>query len=78
MSLVLNILWFVLGGFLVVFAYVFGGLLLCITIIGIPLAFFAVTIIGLPFAAQHLKMTRLAILPYGFRVVASTSASAVF
>lgn len=25
-------------------------------------------IIGLPFAAQHLKMTRLAILPFGFRV----------
>jgi len=34
MSLVLNILWFVPGGFLVAFAYVFGGLLLCITIIG--------------------------------------------
>jgi uncharacterized membrane protein YccF (DUF307 family) len=45
LSLVLNILWFVLGGFLVVFAYVFGGLLLCITIIGIPLAFFTITII---------------------------------
>jgi uncharacterized membrane protein YccF (DUF307 family) len=36
MSLDLNILWFVLGGFLVAFAYVFGRLLLCITIIGIP------------------------------------------
>ena len=122
MSLVLNILWFVLGGFLVAFAYIFGGLLLCITIIGIPFgiqcfklsllgiapfgrevreaeppggavsvimnviwilfaglelavmhlflaAFFTITIIGLPFAAQHLKMTRLAILPFGFRVV---------
>lgn len=121
-SLLLNILWFVFGGFLIAFAYVFGGVILCITIIGIPFgiqcfklsilglapfgqeireteppggaiavimniiwilfaglhlavmhlllaAFFAITIIGLPFAVQHLKMTRLAILPFGFRVV---------
>lgn len=122
MSFLLNILWFIFGGFLISFAYVFGGVLLCITIIGIPFgiqcfklsvlglapfghevrereppggcvsvimnviwillpglelallhlflsAIFAITIIGLPFAAQHLKMTRLAILPFGFRVV---------
>jgi uncharacterized membrane protein YccF (DUF307 family) len=123
MSTLLNILWFIFGGFLVSLAYILGGILLCITIIGIPFgiqcfklsilgmapfgheireteppggcvsvimnviwiilpglelaiihlclaAIFAVTIIGLPFAAQHLKMTRLAILPFGFRVVA--------
>jgi len=29
---------------------------------------FAITIIGLPLAAQHLKMTRLALLPFGFEV----------
>ncbi len=122
MSIFLNILWFILGGFLVSLAYILGGILLCITIIGIPFGiqcfklsilgmapfgkeireteppggalavimniiwiilpglelalihlslafFFAITIIGLPFAAQHLKMTRLAILPFGFRVV---------
>lgn len=122
MSVILNILWFVLGGFLVSLVYILGGIILCITIIGIPfgiqcfklsilglapfgheiretdppggalavimniiwiilpglelalihltLAFlFAITIIGLPFAVQHLKMTRLAILPFGFRVV---------
>lgn len=122
MSFLLNILWFILGGFLISLAYILGGILLCITIIGIPFgiqcfklsvlgmapfgheireteppggavsvimnviwiilpglelalmhlflaAFFAITIIGLPFAAQHLKMTRLAILPFGFRVV---------
>ncbi len=121
MSLPLNILWFLLGGFVVFFAYLLGGIILCITIIGIPfgiqcfklsilglapfgreirdteppggalamimniiwiilpglelalfhlfLAFIlAITIIGLPFAAQHLKMTRLALLPFGFRV----------
>jgi len=121
MSLLLNILWFVFGGFLISLAYILGGLLLCITIIGIPFGiqcfklsllglapfgreirekeppggavavimniiwiilpglelalihlflalFFAITIIGIPFALQHLKMTRLAILPFGFRI----------
>ena len=121
MNLVLNLLWLILGGFIVVLAYLFGGILLCITIIGIPfgiqcfklaglaiapfgreirekeppsgalavimniiwiilpgleLAVFhlavalilAITIVGLPLAAQHLKMTRLALLPFGFEV----------
>ena len=121
MSAILNILWFILGGFLVVLAYLLGGIILCLTIIGIPFGiqcfklsvlglapfgreirdteppggalaiimniiwiilpglelallhlllafFFAITIIGLPFAVQHLKMTRLALLPFGFRV----------
>jgi uncharacterized membrane protein YccF (DUF307 family) len=122
MRLLLNIIWFVLGGFVVVIGYFLGAVLLCLTIIGIPFgiqcfklaglalapfgreirereppsgalavimniiwiilpglelallhlflaALFAITIIGLPIAAQHLKMTRLAILPFGFRVV---------
>ncbi len=122
MNLFLNILWFILGGVIISFGYILGGVLLCLTIIGIPFGIqcfklsmlalapfgrevreteppggalavimnviwiilpglelalihlflaliFAITIIGLPFAAQHLKMTRLAILPFGFRVV---------
>lgn len=122
MSVFLNILWFIFGGFLISLTYILGGILLCITIIGIPFgiqcfklsilgiapfgrevleteppggavavimniiwiilpglelafihlflaALFAITIIGLPFAAQHLKMTRLAIFPFGSRVV---------
>lgn len=121
MNLLLNLVWLVLGGFLVALAYLLGGILLCITIIGIPFgiqcfklaglalmpfgreirekeppsgilavlmnvlwiilpglelaifhlimaAVFAITIIGLPLALQHLKMTRLAILPFGFQV----------
>jgi uncharacterized membrane protein YccF (DUF307 family) len=119
-NLLLNVIWFILGGWLIFLAYLLGGLILCITIVGIPFgvqcfklsilgiapfgrvieerdppsgflavllnviwillpglelaiihlvlaAIFAVTIIGLPFAAQHLKMTRMAILPFGFR-----------
>jgi uncharacterized membrane protein YccF (DUF307 family) len=119
MNLLLNIIWLIFGGFIVVLAYLLGGILLCITIIGIPFGIqcfklaglavapfgqeirekeppsgalavimniiwiilpglelavfhlimallFALTIIGLPLAAQHLKMTRLALLPFGF------------
>jgi uncharacterized membrane protein YccF (DUF307 family) len=121
MNLLLNVIWLILGGFIVVIAYLLGGILLCLTIIGIPfgiacfklaglaltpfgreirekeppggavavimnviwiilpgleLAIFhllmalvlAITIIGLPLAAQHLKMVRLALLPFGFEV----------
>jgi len=121
MNLILNLVWLVLGGFIVAIAYLLGAVLLCITIIGIPFGIqcfklaglalwpfgqeirdkkspggavavimniiwiilpglelaifhlilallFAITIIGLPIAVQHLKMTRLAILPFGFEV----------
>lgn len=121
MNLLLNLIWLIFGGFVVVIAYLLGGLLLCITIVGIPFGIqcfklaglalapfgreirekeppsgavavimnviwiilpglelavfhlimalvFAVTIIGLPIASQHLKMTRLALIPFGFQV----------
>lgn len=121
MNLVLNIIWLIFGGFIVVIAYLLGSILLCITIIGIPFGIqsfklaalaiapfgkeirekeppggcvaivmniiwiilpglelalfhlfmallFAITIIGMPIAAQHLKMTRLALIPFGFEV----------
>jgi len=119
MNLLLNIIWLVFGGFLIVIGYLLGSLLLCITIIGIPFGvqcfklaglaaapfgrevhekeppggcvsivmnviwillpglelavahlvlalFFGITIIGIPIAVQHLKMTRLALIPFGF------------
>jgi len=121
MNLLLNLIWLVFGGFLIVVGYLFGALLLCITVIGIPFGIqcfklaglalapfgreirekeppggavavimniiwillpglelaiahvmlaiaFGITIIGLPLALQHLKMTRLALLPFGFEV----------
>ena len=48
-----------------------------ILVIGLELATFhllvalvlAITIVGLPLASQHLKMTRLALLPFGFEVL---------
>ncbi len=118
MNLLGNIIFFIFGGFLIALGYVLGGLLLCLTIIGIPfgiqcfklaggvlapfgrevrdirspdstlsvllnilwiilpglelaimhlvLAFvFAITIIGIPIAAQHIKLLPLALLPFG-------------
>ena len=121
MSVLGNILFFIFGGFLIFFGYLLGGIVLCLTIIGIPFgiqcfklaggvlapfgrevheteppggtlalimniiwiilpglelaimhlflaAFFAITIIGIPIAAQHIKLLPLALLPFG-RVV---------
>lgn len=43
MSLLGNIIWLVLGGFLAGLGYIIGGLALCITIIGIPLGLKAIS-----------------------------------
>jgi uncharacterized membrane protein YccF (DUF307 family) len=57
-SLIGNILWIVLGGGAVLFVeYLVGGLLLCLTIIGIPFGF------------QCMKLSFLALLPFGRSVV---------
>jgi len=118
MSLLGNIIWLLFGGLLSGLAYMFVGVVLCITIIGAPfgvqafkigvatLAPFgkrvvelphanstarivfnvlwlvlvgweiavahlvwagvlALTVIGLPFAVQHIKLIPLALLPFG-------------
>ena len=120
-SLLGNLVFFIFGGFLIFLGYVLGGLLLCITIIGIPSGLmcfrlaggvlapfgrevvdteppggavaiimniiwiilpglelaimhlllallFAITIVGLPIAAQHMKLVPLALLPFGHRM----------
>ena len=53
MNLIGNILWFALGGFLVAGLYFLGGLLMCVTIIGIP------------FGLQMFKIAALALSPFG-------------
>lgn len=118
MSLLGNIIWFILGGFLLGMWYIIVGLLFCITIVGIPFGYqlmklgvmamfpfgqtpefengsmgcvsilfnvlwillggielalahaalallFFVTIIGIPFGMQHLKLAKLALVPFG-------------
>ena len=119
MSLLGNIIWLIFGGFIAGMGYILGGLLVCLTIIGIPFgvqsiklgiatlapfgkeivtesvvgsdslqvvfnvvwlvfigweiavahltsaALLAITIVGIPFAAQHIKLIPLALLPFG-------------
>jgi len=121
MRALLNLLWALLGGgLLTALEYVLAGVVLCVTIVGIPfglqcfklagLALFpfgkdfddsrpkgvtntafnivwlvlagiwicithltlalglAVTIIGIPFALQHVKLAMLALMPFGVQV----------
>ncbi len=118
MTLIGNILWLIFGGLLSGLGYILGGLLLCLTIVGIPFGLqamklgvatfapfgkeivekpeansplrivfnvlwillfgweiavshllhagvLALTIIGIPFALQHVKLVPLALFPFG-------------
>ena len=121
MNLFGNIVFFVFGGFVIFLGYVLGGIILCLTIVGIPFGFqcfklaggvlapfgrevreteppggcvsivlnviwiilpglelaimhlllaavFALTIVGIPIASQHIKLIPLALLPFGRQV----------
>lgn len=57
LPLVMNVLWFI-----------FGGLTTFLSHLTLA-AGLAVTIIGIPFAYQHLKLAVLALFPFGRRVV---------
>ena len=57
LTLFLNILWIIFGGIEVALAHLAMGVILCITIIGIP------------FGLQHFKLMILALLPFGHEVV---------
>ena len=46
MSLIGNIVFFIFGGFLIFLGYVLGGILLCLTIVGIPFGFMCFRIAG--------------------------------
>jgi uncharacterized membrane protein YccF (DUF307 family) len=58
---VLNILWVVLAGVWLALGYVFAAVLLTVTIIGIP------------FAGQALKLARYALWPFGRTLVQSAT-----
>ena len=53
LNIIMNILWLFLGGLCICFTHLLFGLLLCITIIGIP------------FGRQHFKMAGLSLTPFG-------------
>ncbi|EOR93014.1 hypothetical protein ADIARSV_3814 [Arcticibacter svalbardensis MN12-7] len=55
MNFIGNIIWIVFGGIFIFFEYLFGGIILCLTIVGIPfgLQCFKLAIVGLaPFGVQ--------------------------
>lgn len=62
MRLILNLVWVILGGFLIWLEYVLGGLILCLTVVGIP------------FGLQCFKLAGLGLLPFGKDVVDDPSA----
>ncbi|MGI8309801.1 YccF domain-containing protein [Saccharopolyspora hattusasensis] len=57
MRLLLNIIWLVLCGFWMAVGYAFAGVLL------------AITIIGIPFAIASFRMANFALWPFGRRLV---------
>ena len=66
----LNVLWFVLWGFVMGLGWWLAGLVAAITIVGIPWARACfVTIVGIPFGIQHIKLALIAMAPIGLKVV---------
>ena len=57
LSLIMNILWIVTGGIWISLTHFGFGILLCITIIGIP------------FGKQHFKLAGLALTPFGKQII---------
>ena len=53
LSLIMNVIWIVLGGIEIALMHVTLGIGFCITIVGIP------------FGLQHFKMALLALVPFG-------------
>ena len=63
MSLIGNLIWFIFGGLLLGIGYLFGGIVLCLTIIGIP------------FGLKVMKLGLFAMWPFGGEVVPTEKAS---
>lgn len=56
MSFIVNVIWIVLSGLPLALEHLAFGVVMCITIIGIP------------FGLQHFKLAKLALMPFGARV----------
>lgn len=56
LSLIMNVIWIVLGGIEIALMHVTLGIGFCITIVGIP------------FGLQHFKMALLALVPFGKKI----------
>ncbi|MFY0626909.1 MAG: YccF domain-containing protein [Reichenbachiella sp.] len=54
---IMNVIWLITGGIWICLTHIFFGVLL------------AITIIGIPFAQQHFKLASLALTPFGRDIV---------
>jgi uncharacterized membrane protein YccF (DUF307 family) len=59
LNLLLNILWLLFAGIWIAITHIVFGLILFITIIGIP------------FARQHFKLVEVSLMPFGKTIVAA-------
>ena len=67
-----NIIWLICGGLLTAVEYLISSLLLMVTIIGIPFGLQTLklgTLALWPFGRQHFKMAALALSPFGKNIV---------
>ena len=55
--ILMNVIWLLTGGIWIALSHAFFGVLLCITIIGIP------------FGMQHFKLTAIALSPFGRDII---------
>ncbi|MBS3751710.1 MAG: YccF domain-containing protein [Anaerolineales bacterium] len=62
MSFLGNIIWFIFGGFLAALGYLIGGAILCLTIIGIP------------FGVQAIKIGVATLTPFGEEITLKPTA----
>ena len=59
LEIIMNVIWFFIGGIWIALSHLGWGLLFCITIVGIP------------FGIQHFKLMRVALFPFGQTVIPS-------
>ena len=56
-SVIMNILWILIGGIWISLSHLVFGIVLCITVI------------GMPFGLQHFKLAKLALTPFGKTII---------
>lgn len=61
MNIIGNLVWLIFGGLLSALGYFFGGIILCLTIIGIP------------WGLQCFKITSLVLWPFGKKVISDSN-----
>ena len=61
MNFIGNLIWLIFGGLFAALGYLFGGIILCITIVGIP------------FGLQCFKLAGLVLWPFGKKVLSDSS-----